>query len=106
MVVAEAFRLQTMSKGYSVVQVEAELAAVNGKFLQLHGPAGGAQLDLYGRAAMQPVAPPDAGASKASSFRDGKSMSQTARIRSASVLQSQWLLNHIEQNVAQRRRSL
>jgi hypothetical protein len=58
----------------------------NGKFLQLHGPAGGAKLDLYGRAAT--VQPPSQStpavsraASRAASFSAARSASRTGRIR-------------------------
>ena len=66
-------------------QVEADLAAANSKFLQLHGPAGGAELDLYGRAAMLrlPHNSSRASFSRAESERDDKTGGSTAgRIRS------------------------
>ncbi len=63
-------------------QVEADLAVANGKFLQLHGPAGGAELDLYGRAAtLQPSRHPTPASSRAGSFSHGRSNSKTGRIR-------------------------
>ena len=69
-------------------QVEADLAAANSKFLQLHGPAGGAELDLYGRAAMLrlPHNSSRASFSRAESEREDKTGGSTAgRIRSGDL---------------------
>lgn len=64
--------------------MEADLSAVNGKFLQLHGPAGGAELDLYGRAAtVQPTQSTTGDVSRSESFTNPRSAPQTGRIRSA-----------------------
>ena len=62
-------------------QVEADLAAANGKFLQLHGPAGGAELDLYGRAAtLHPHEQPSPATSRAGSLKE-RNTSKTGRLR-------------------------
>ena len=70
------------------MQVEADLEAANGKFLQLHGPAGGAELDLYGRAAtLYPHEKATSRTSRADSFKDGRHASKTGRLRSSSFKQ-------------------
>lgn len=69
-------------KAEAAVQVEADLAAANGKFLQLHGPAGGAELDLYGRAAtLHPHDDqPSPATSRAGSLKE-RNTSKTGRLR-------------------------
>ena len=71
------------------VQVEADLAAANSKFLQLHGPTGGAELDLYGRAALLrvPHSPSRGSTSRAESEKEDRTASSnTGRIRYTSQI--------------------
>lgn len=64
------------------MQVEADLSVVNGRFLQLHGPAGGAELDLYGRAASLHPAPKAVGEGPPdTALSTAKSGERTGRIR-------------------------
>ena len=73
-------------KWWISVQVEADLAAANGKFLQLHGPAGGAELDLYGRAAtLHPHEHPSPATSRAGSLKE-RNTSKTGRLRYVRIL--------------------